>query len=155
DRVAHAVSEYLAAKLDLPPGAVTADAASARLREVGLVSGVADELREFLAACEVARFAPSAARDGGMRRTLRRAERISRAHERPRRLGRIATAAVALLMLGAGAGLAAETPQAIFFRANGLYAEGRYAEAAGEYERLLADGVASASTYFNLGNAYL
>jgi tetratricopeptide (TPR) repeat protein len=156
DRVAHAVSEYLAAKLDLPPGAVTADAASARLREVGLVGGVADELREFLAACEVARFAPSAAGDGDMRRTLGRAERIIRSLERTRRLGRLATAACALLMLlAAGAGRAAETPQAIFFRANALYAEGKYAQAAAEYERLLATGVGSASTYFNLGNAYL
>jgi len=156
DRVAHAVSEYLAAKLDLPPGAVTAEAASARLREAGLVGGVADELRDFLATCEVARFAPSAAGDGDMRRTLGRAERIIRALERTRGLGRIATAAAALLVLFCGgAGIAAENPQAIFSRANTLYADGRYADAAAEYERLLASGVASANTYFNLGNAYL
>ena len=156
DRVAHAVSEYLAAKLDLSPGAVTADAASARLREIGLVGGVADELRDFLAACEVARFAPAAAGDGDMRRTLDRAEQIIRSLERTRRLGRLATAAVALLvLLGAGGGFAAETGQATFYRANGLYAEGKYADAAAEYERLLATGVASANTYFNLGNAYL
>jgi len=156
DRVAHAVSEYLAAKLDLPPGAVTADAASARLREAGLVGGVADDLRDFLAACEVARFAPSAAGDGDMRRILGRAEQIIRALERTRGLGRLATAAAALLvLLVGGAGGATENPQATFFRANALYADGRYADAAAEYERLLASGVASANTYFNLGNAYL
>src|SRR5262249_24586229 len=54
-----------------------------------------------------------------------------------------------------GAGSAAENPQAIFSRANTLYADGHYADAAAEYERLLASGVASANTYFNLGNAYL
>ena len=156
DRVAQAVTEYLAAKLDLPPGAVTADAASARLREIGLVGGVSDELREFLAACELARFAPSAAADGDMRRLLGRAESIIQALERARRLGRIAPAAASVLMLlSVGAGLAAENAQATFFRANGLYTEGRYADAAAEYERLLAGGVASANTYFNLGNAYL
>src|SRR5262249_47397163 len=32
DRVARAVGEYLSAKLDLPPGAVTADAVAGRLR---------------------------------------------------------------------------------------------------------------------------
>ena len=156
DRVAQAVTEYLAAKLDLPPGAVTAEAASARLREIGLGGGVSDELREFLAACELARFAPATAADGDMRRMLARAQHIIQALERTRRLGRLATAAAAVLvLLGAGAGLAAENAQAIFFRANGLYAEGRYADAAAEYERLLGSGVASANTYFNLGNAYL
>src|SRR5262249_31556316 len=79
-----------------------------------------------------------------------------RALEHTRRLGRVATAAATVLvLLGGGAGLAAENAQAIFFRANGLYGEGRYADAAAEYERLLSSGVASANTYFNLGNAYL
>src|SRR5215468_6877297 len=44
---------------------------------------------------------------------------------------------------------------AMFFRANHLYADGRYADAAAEYEHVLESGVASANLYFNLGNAYL
>ncbi len=153
DRVARALGDYLAAKLDLPPGGVTPDEMSARLQGARLPDGVADELRAFLASCEEVRFAPSAAGDGDMRRTLARAESLVRALERSRRFGR-AAAAVLVLLVAAAAG-AAENPQAIFFKGNGLYADGRYAEAAAEYERMLGTGVASANAYFNLGNAYL
>jgi tetratricopeptide (TPR) repeat protein len=152
DRVARAVSDYLAAKLDLPPGGVSPEEMGARLRDAGLPGDVTDELRAFLTSCEEVRFAPTAAGDGDMRRTLTRAESLVRALERSRHLGR--AAAVLLLLLAAGAG-AADNPQAMFFRANGLYADGRYAEAAAEYERVLGTGVASANVYFNLGNAYL
>jgi len=72
-------------------------------------------------------------------------------------LARVATAAIivlALLATGVHAG-GADTPQATFFRANALYSDGRYADAAAEYERVLATGVASANTWFNLGNARL
>jgi tetratricopeptide (TPR) repeat protein len=157
DRVASAVRDYLTAKLDLPPGAVTPEQVSARLREAGLGDGIADEVRAFFAACEVARFAPSAAGDGDLRRTLDRAEEIVRALERTRRLAPAATAAavLALVVLAVSARAAEETPQALFFRGNALYADGRYADAAAAYEQILAKGVASTSTYFNLGNAYL
>ena len=153
DRVARALGDYLAAKLDLPPGGVTPEEMSVRLQDARLPDGVADELRAFLASCEEVRFAPTAAGDGDMRRTLARAESLVRALERSRRLGR-AAAAVVILLVAAAAG-AAENPQAIFFKGNSLYADGRYAEAAAEYERVLGTGVASANVYFNLGNAYL
>jgi len=48
----------------------------------------------------------------------------------------------------------ASGPQTTFFRANALYKEGKYAEAAGEYEHLARSGVESGPLYFNLGNAY-
>jgi tetratricopeptide (TPR) repeat protein len=46
-----------------------------------------------------------------------------------------------------------EAPPASFEAANKLYEEGKYAEAAAGYERLLQGGRASAALYFNLGNA--
>ncbi|MBI4517376.1 MAG: BatD family protein [Deltaproteobacteria bacterium] len=155
--VARAVSDYLSAKLDLPPGSVTADSASARLQARGLPGALAIELEEFFATCERVRFSPGAAGADGMERTLERADAIVRALERERRLAR---SAAALLMLLALAGLAvaatpaAEAPNTIFFHANALYSEERYGEAAAEYERVLTSGWASASLYFNLGNAY-
>ncbi len=157
ERVAGALRDYLTAKLDLPPGAVTPEQVSARLRGAGLAEGVADEVRAFFAACEVARFAPAHAAGGDLRSTLERAEDIVRALERTRRLMPAASAAavVALVLLAAGARAAEETPQALFFRGNVLYADGRYADAAATYEQVLARGVASAGTYYNLGNAYL
>src|SRR4029453_11490487 len=92
-----------------------------------------------------------------LRRTLDRAEEIVRALERTRRLAPAAPAVcvLALVLLAVSARAAEETPQALFFRGNALYADGRYADAAAAYEQLFAGGVASANAYFNLGNAYL
>src|SRR4029453_4652909 len=92
-----------------------------------------------------------------LRRTLDRAEEIVRALERTRRLAPAAPAAavLALVVLAVSARAAEETPQALFFRGNALYADGRYADAAAAYEQILAKAGATTSTYFNLGTAYL
>jgi tetratricopeptide (TPR) repeat protein len=60
-----------------------------------------------------------------------------------------------ILMLLAGLALNARAADvaADFDSANRLYAEGKYAEAAGLYERLAAGGAASPALWFNLGNA--
>ena len=96
-----------------------------------------------------------------MRHALTRAEDLVRALERGRRITRtpaqVAVLVVALAaMLTSAAARAAQTdaPNTIFFRANALYGEERYAEAAAEYERILASGLESGPLYFNLGNAY-
>ncbi len=49
--------------------------------------------------------------------------------------------------------LQAQDPASAFDAANKLYEQGKYAEAASAYDRLLQAGHASASVYFNLGNA--
>ncbi len=156
DRVAGAVHDYLSAKLDLPPGSITAERAGERLRAARVPDQLADELRAFFATCEQARFAPGAGADGDMRRTLERADAIVSALERERRL-RPAAAMVALLLLGIGAGVvgAADGPAGDFFRGNASYADGRYADAAAAYEQVAAGGVGSAPLWFNLGNAWL
>jgi tetratricopeptide (TPR) repeat protein len=46
-------------------------------------------------------------------------------------------------------------PSALFIRANGLYGDGKYAEAATAYEQILAQGIESGAVQYNLGNAYL
>jgi len=180
DGLAAALREYLSAKLDLPPGAITADEVSEHVRARGVSPEVANALHELLATCERVRFAPQAAADGDMRHALDRAESLVRALERERRLGSAAArVAIVLAIVGtvtrvavmlagtlaiaiAGAlaprilraDVAAPSPNTIFFHANALYGEERYAEAAAEYERLLAAGVESGPLYFNLGNAY-
>jgi tetratricopeptide (TPR) repeat protein len=52
-----------------------------------------------------------------------------------------------IVVLGAGREVA-------FDAANKSYEEGKYAEAASAYEKLLAEGVRSAALYFNLGTAH-
>jgi tetratricopeptide (TPR) repeat protein len=156
DAVARAVGDYLAAKLDLPPGGVTAEAVRNRFGGRELPPELARDLEEFLATCERARFAPAADASAEMQRTIERADAIVRALERERRLGR-AVAAAALLVTVARLGWAApatESPNTVFFRANTLYAEEHYAEAAAQYEAILAAGLESGNVHFNLGNAY-
>ncbi len=157
DAVAGALTGYLAAKLDLPPGGVTADEVARRLRAAHVPEALADELRDVLAACERSRFAPGSPTGDDPRRLLAQAEALVRSLERTRSLARLAgAAAVAIAFVAAGARAAdVETPPAAFLRAGALYAGGRYADAAAAYERLHATGVASANTWFNLGNAYL
>ncbi|HUI25620.1 MAG TPA: BatD family protein, partial [Candidatus Kryptonia bacterium] len=155
DAVARAVSEYLSAKLDLPPGSVTADTAAERLRGRGLPAQVASELQEFFATCERVRFAPAASSDGDMQRTIERADGIVHALERQRGLARsLAAAAILVALAGITTAATNESPNTVFFHANALYGEEHYAEAAAEYEKILAGGRESSSVYFNLGNAY-
>ena len=156
DTLARAVGDYLAAKLDLPPGAVTADTVGDRLRQHQLAPSVVQDLEEFFATCEHARFAPTADASGDLEGTLERAVGIVRALERERRLARAVAAACLVLALGTHvwAAPAAESPNTIFFRANTLYTEEHYADAAAQYEQLREAGLESGNLYFNLGNAY-
>jgi tetratricopeptide (TPR) repeat protein len=178
DAVARALSDYLAAKLDLPPGSVTPDTIDTCVRARGLPERVTRDLRDFFSTCERVRFAPTAEADGAMERTLERAYAIVRALERERRLASslatsvlLAAGILAVSMAGAAWAAAAtdaraaagsskmamsstNNPQAIFFRAGTLYGEERYAAAAAEYEKILSAGLESGHVYFNLGNAY-
>jgi tetratricopeptide (TPR) repeat protein len=183
DALAHTMREYLSAKLDLPPGAITADSVAERARQRGVPAPIAAELGTLFAAWEHARFAPRGEIDGDMRQALTRAESLLRTLERTRRRGTAAAAVVVLvatslvaaaapralratdaLRAGSagdtapsterGAPARGDAPHTIFFRANTLYGEERYAEAAAEYARILAAGLESGPLYFNLGNAY-
>jgi tetratricopeptide (TPR) repeat protein len=161
DAVAQAVTAYLSAKLDLPPGSVGPERVGERLRGTRVGPGVIDDLRALLATCERVRFAPGSNADGDAEQALAQAEGIVRTLERERRLGRDLGATAALLLglltlaVVTPAPAAEETPQAAFFRGNAAYADGRFADAANAYASVLASGVESGATYYNLGNARL
>ena len=152
DQLSRTMQEYLAAKLDLPPGAIDADAVAAR----GISGECAQRVRDFLTTCEQVRFAPGAS-DGDMRGTLRLAQDVIKQLERTRRSAPTVAAAAALLLVAVSAAAADAppvSPQTTFFHANALYKDGQYVAAAGEYEQLLRSGLQSGNLYFNLGNAY-
>jgi tetratricopeptide (TPR) repeat protein len=153
DALARGVHEYLAAKLDLAPGAVSGETVGERLRAGGVAPAVIEETEALLALCERVRFAPAAEAD--MASALARAEALVRGLERRRRLGR-AVAAAALLVVGlAAVTLAAgENAKTLFFQGNALYGDERFVDAIAAYEAVRAAGVESAPLYFNLGNAY-
>jgi tetratricopeptide (TPR) repeat protein len=154
DYLARTLRDYLAAKLDLPPGAVDAESVAAR----GLSNELAARVRGVFTACEEARFAPSTT-EGDMRGTLAEVQEIVRQMERRRSWGgRGMLLAAAILTVAFVAPLWASdstaSPQTSFFRGNAEYAEGRYAEAVAAYDAVLAAGLESGPLYFNLGNAY-
>lgn len=156
DAVAAAMRDYLAAKLDLPPGTV-GETAPVRLRAAGIDGAVAERVAELFASCEAVRYAPTGAAAADLERALSHADAIVRALERARRIGPARAALAALLMVAAAQALAdgSDGPGALFIRANGLYGDEHYADAAAVYERILAGGVESGAVHFNLGNAYL
>lgn len=60
---------------------------------------------------------------------------------------------MACLVAFMAAARAADDPALAFDRANKLYEQGRYAEAATAYQRLVASNAPDAALFFNLGNA--
>jgi len=66
--------------------------------------------------------------------------------------GRYLKTAVAVAWIATGSAVAAGVP-AEFSAANRLYAEGKFAQAAAAYEKLLGAGQVSPALYFNFGNA--
>jgi tetratricopeptide (TPR) repeat protein len=176
DALSRTMQEYLAAKLDLPPGGIDADTVARR----GVAHDCVQHIRDFLTTCEQVRFAPAAG-DGDMRGTLALAQDVIKRLERNRRLSplpllpsaspgerrgessatqRDSTYGVVLLLIAslattARAVDAPASPQTTFFHANALYKDGQYAAAATEYEQLLQSGAISGNVYFNLGNAYV
>jgi tetratricopeptide (TPR) repeat protein len=169
DRAAGALREYLAAKLDLAPGAVD-EAAPTRLAASGVESEVVEEVRGFIASSADARFAPGRLSRAELEKTLDRADALLRHLERTRNTRKLRQASTAALVAGLtfaaamtaqAAAMAAQAatsddknPSALFFSANALYSDERYAEAAATYESVLASGVESGTVHYNLGNAY-
>jgi tetratricopeptide (TPR) repeat protein len=159
DIVAGAIRDYLAAKLDLPPGTVE-ETAAARLQAAGVDAAAVARVREFFSACEQARFAPGAVTRSDIEAMLARAETVLRDLERTRRIKAAPTKALLLLLIGvtgatiAQAAATEENPTALFFRANALYSAEQYAEASTLYENILEAGVESGAVQYNLGNAY-
>ncbi len=150
DLIAHTLREYLGAKLDLPPGGV--DAGIIQNRVPG---DLAEKVRSLFDTCEQMRFAPVSAA-GDMRAVLQLAEGIVGQLERQRR-SRLFSATILLALLAAGTAHPAEltgNPQTAFFKANGLYSEGRFDDSVAAYEQILDSGMESPALYFNLGNAY-
>ncbi len=152
--LARAVRDYLAAKLDLPVGAIDAARVADCLRRNGAPANATVAAERFFALLEQVRYAPSGPGAGERHEALRVAEQLVAALERQR----FRDAAAATVALAAAACLArgahAAAPQAAFYEANRLYAQGQFQVAAQRYEDVLRAGWESAELYYNLGNAY-
>ena len=157
DAVSAAMTAYLGAKLDLPPGAVERERVLERLAASGAGEAVRADVSRFFALAEQARYA-SASGGGAGDAVLDAAARIVAALERERGLerglGAVLVVLVGTSLLAVGA-RADEAAQAAFFQGNQAYASGHYDDAIAAYERARAGGQESGALAFNLGNAYL
>ncbi|HWP64388.1 MAG TPA: BatD family protein, partial [Candidatus Limnocylindria bacterium] len=86
DALARGMQEYLAAKLDLPPGAVSPATVAEKLHATAVPASLVDEATGLLLLCEQMRFAPIA--DGDRASALARADALVRGLERQRGLAR-------------------------------------------------------------------
>lgn len=157
DALFTAVTAYLGAKLDLPPGAIERERVLARLQGNGAAADTRERVEAFFSLVEQARYAPTQVAAAERDTALALATAIVDGLERQRRLDRHLAAAVGLALcagLAASAYGAAATPQTAFFQGNQAYAEGRYADAIAAYESVRAGGSHSGALEFNLGNAY-
>jgi tetratricopeptide (TPR) repeat protein len=86
-------------------------------------------------------------------RTLQLAPCTSHSGTRTKRAALKTILLPALALFCAIASLCAAEPSMAFDRANQLYEEGKYREAAAAYHELVASGARSSALFFNLGNA--
>ncbi|MGD9763675.1 MAG: BatD family protein [Candidatus Binatia bacterium] len=157
DDLSSAVATYLAARLDLPPGAVERDTVIARLSQNGTAEALCERTRRFFALIEQARYAggnTSTGRDAALALALEIVDGLERARGLSRNLGRLAVGVALATALGARA-YAEAPPEAEFFAGNQAYADGRYADAVRAYEAVRDAGWESGALFFNLGNAYM
>lgn len=82
--IAHMLTEHIEERVGEPISALTRDQLRALLSERGFPTEIIDQLVRELEACDMARFAPTAAGTGEMRAALRRAQELLRAVEKVR-----------------------------------------------------------------------
>ncbi|MCG8670550.1 MAG: tetratricopeptide repeat protein [Pseudomonadales bacterium] len=170
DRLSNTLRDYLAAKLDMPPGAIERQRVLARLDRGDLDPELKKNIERFFELAERARYARGTESEQERSSALQIAEQIVRGIERDkqlaRRLGLMATVLAVVIPLSAAmltAGTVANAdddptgganPHTEFFEGNLAYKEGRYADAQRIYERIVGSDLQSPALHFNLGNAY-
>jgi tetratricopeptide (TPR) repeat protein len=173
DDVTEVVSEYLGARLGLPPGRIEKEHVLARLAEIGAGERAHAAVERYFADVESVRYRGS--RVGSADETpYALATNIVSELERDRRVtGATIAVFFALILVSCAIGQAqasraaaadrgaanavarehAAGPMESFFAGNGAYADGDYGPAEQAYAAVLDRGVESAALWFNLGNA--
>ena len=156
DQLSAALSTYLSAKLDLPPGAVDRERVLARLAGNGCASEMRERVGTFFQLVEHARYAPTQVA-AERSQALGLAKAIVDGLERERRLERHLAAGVVVLLCASATLIPARahevSPETAFFQGNQDYAAGRYGDAIRAYQSVRDAGEESGALDFNLGNA--
>ena len=150
------LQEQLGERLDLPAPAIT-EAALDDLPQRGLRPESVALLRELFRACDQYRYTPEHTSQEmtslipKVKAALRDLQAMPAA---PARTGFPASVGIVLLLLAATASARADSITDAFTQANRLYEEGKYAQAAAGYGKLIQEGAVAPALYFNLGNAW-
>lgn len=160
DGLSAALRGYLAAKLDLPPGAVETTRVVERLSCSNGLVAAGEQVRDLFDLIERVRYAPGGAAEAEREQALGLATNLVDRLEREKGLAErflpvLAAGLCATAALGAVAASAAEDPTSEFYRGNQAYKEGSYDESIRAYRGVIANGHESGALYFNLGNAHM
>lgn len=158
EEVEKILTQYLADKFNMSTYGITHEELQ---RELGSVLGASDplytDIMNLYRLCDESRFAKASIPKEEKLRAERILQDTIRRVERLPKNGRKSFAAWILVFLLAG-GVSAwaegEEASALFQKANQAYAQGRFDEAAGLYQRLIQESPETGDLHFNLGNAY-
>ncbi len=164
--ISQTLRQYIGDKFNLPPAGITGEEISQVLKDYGLEEETVELLKQCLADCDFARFAPVGSGSGEMNTMLQKAEiiierieklKVQRAKFEVQRSKKL----FLLILLLAPCSLlpapcfAEISDEEIFQQGNKLYEEGKYSNAIERYQYIVNSGIKNGYVYYNLGNALL
>ena len=150
---------FISDKLNMPVSELSRDRIAESLKEGNVDAGLAETFIGILDACEFARYAPDAGHEA-MEAHYKSAVEVISSIDYSMKTGKTspkgAMMAVILLMAlpFASSAQQKEYVDSLWNAANQAYAEGRWTDAAADYEMISEMGLESASLYCNAGDAY-
>lgn len=172
--ISQTLRQYIGDKLNLPPAGITGEEISKVLKGHGLDEDMAELLKQCLADCDFARFAPVGSSVGEMNSMLQKAETIIDRIETLKIQGStletqglknlimfiLLPCYLATLLLCYPATCFAtmsvqQLLEQVFGEGNTLYEEGKYDEAIESYQSIIDSGLENGYVYYNFGNALL
>ena len=150
---------FISDKLNMPVSELSRDRIAESFKEGNVDAGLAETFIGILDACEFARYAPDAGHEA-MEAHYKSAVEVISSIDYSMKTGKTspkgAMMAVILLMAlpFASSAQQKEYVDSLWNAANQAYAEGRWTDAAADYEMISEMGLESASLYCNAGDAY-
>ena len=143
-------------RLDLPAPAIT-EAVVDDLPQKGVRQEATSLLHELFKACNQYRYTPEhAAREmNSLIPEVKIALKDLQAMPDAPAKARLPAGVGIVLLLWRRPCFAPQAPSDLFIQANRLYEEGKFAQSAAGYEKIIQAGSVSSALYFNLGNAWL
>ena len=149
---------FISDKLNIPSAELSRDRITEALSDGGVAASVTETFIGILDACEYARYAPSTSNEAMAAHYASALEMIS-SIDSDMKIRKNTSKAVLPLILMLMLPFAAQASNDVYVdslwnSANQAYMEGRWADAAADYEKISGMGLESATLYCNTGDAY-